>query len=59
MREEGRLRRHYFIDGRFQDAIIFGLLAEEYRQSTLPKMNALIALAGAPAAPATVQETLE
>jgi RimJ/RimL family protein N-acetyltransferase len=45
MREEGRLRRHYFIDGRFQDAIMFGLLREEYRESMLPRLNALIALA--------------
>lgn len=45
MLEEGRMRRHYFIDGRFQDAVMFGLLAEEYRRKTLPKMNALIALA--------------
>jgi diamine N-acetyltransferase len=44
MREEGRLRRHYFMDGRFQDAIVLGLLADEYRAATLPKMEALIAL---------------
>lgn len=47
MREEGRLRRHYFIDGRFQDAVMVGLLVEEYRQTSLPKMNALIRLGGA------------
>jgi diamine N-acetyltransferase len=41
MKEEGRLRSHYFIDGRFQDAIVLGLLEEEYRQ-ILPRMNALI-----------------
>jgi hypothetical protein len=38
------LRRHYFIDNRFQDALIFALLEEEYRQETLPRMEALIAL---------------
>ena len=43
MREEGRLRRHYFIDDRFQDAIVFGLLVEEYRTVTLPRMKVLIA----------------
>ncbi|MDP1028810.1 GNAT family protein [Sphingomonas sp. KR1UV-12] len=47
MREEGRMRRHYFIDGRFQDALIFALLEEEYRTETLPRMKALIGMAGA------------
>ena len=45
MKEEGRLRRHYFIDGHFQDALVMGLLAEEYRTVSLPRMNALIAAA--------------
>jgi len=49
MREEGRLRRHYFIDGRIQDAIVLGLLDDEYRAVTLPKMEALIALGGSAA----------
>ncbi len=43
MREEGRLRRHYFIGGRFQDAICLGILAEEYRGQARPRMEALIA----------------
>lgn len=47
MREEGRMRRHYFIDGRFQDALMFALLVEEYRAETLPRMEALIGIAGA------------
>lgn len=47
MREEGRMRRHYYIDGRFQDALIFALLEEEYRAETLPRMEALIGLAHA------------
>ena len=47
MQEEGRMRRHYFIDGRFQDALIFALLVDEYRAETLPRMRSLIALAGA------------
>jgi RimJ/RimL family protein N-acetyltransferase len=43
MREEGRLRSHLFLDGRFQDAICVGLLVDEYRTVTLPRMRALIA----------------
>ena len=46
MREEGRMRRHNFIDGGFQDALMFGLLVEEYRAETLPRMTSLIAIAG-------------
>ncbi len=42
MQEEGRLRRHYFLDGRFQDAVCLGLLEDEYRSVALPRMNALI-----------------
>lgn len=49
MREEGRMRQHYYIDGRFQDAVVLGLLANEYRAETLPRMNALIALPAATA----------
>jgi diamine N-acetyltransferase len=45
MKEEGRLRRHYLRDNEFVDAIVLGLLADEYRNVSLPKMNALIALA--------------
>jgi diamine N-acetyltransferase len=44
MKEEGRLRNHYFINHHFQDAICLGLLEDEYRRSTLPKMRALVAL---------------
>lgn len=43
MKEEGRLRRHYFINGRFQDAVCLGLLEEEYRSVTLPRIRALLA----------------
>jgi RimJ/RimL family protein N-acetyltransferase len=42
MQEEGRLRRHLYLGGRFQDAVCLGLLEEEYRTVTLPRMNALI-----------------
>jgi diamine N-acetyltransferase len=42
MKEEGRLRSHYFIDGRWQDAVCLGLLEEECRTGSFPRMNALI-----------------
>lgn len=42
MREEGRLRSHYFINGHFQDAVLFGMLEDEYRHVALPRMNVLI-----------------
>jgi RimJ/RimL family protein N-acetyltransferase len=45
MREEGRLRSHYFMDGKFQDAVCLGLLVDEYRTITLPRMRALMAMA--------------
>lgn len=43
MKEEGRLRDHYFINNHFQDAICLGLLEDEYRRITLPRMRALVA----------------
>jgi RimJ/RimL family protein N-acetyltransferase len=42
MTEEGRLRSHYFINGKFQDAVLFGMLADEYRTKALPKMEVFI-----------------
>jgi RimJ/RimL family protein N-acetyltransferase len=42
MMEEGRLRNHYFINGRFQDAVVFGLLESEYRASAFPRLQAMI-----------------
>lgn len=42
MREEGRLRQHYCFDGVFLDAVVFGLLAHEYRAEARPRMCALI-----------------
>jgi len=57
MREEGRLRQHYLVNnGTFQDAIVLGLLVDEYRRVTLPRMEALIA-AGRLAAPMKHPET--
>lgn len=45
MKEEGRLRRHYHLNGAFQDAVCLGLLADEYREMARPRMEALIAAA--------------
>jgi RimJ/RimL family protein N-acetyltransferase len=45
MREEGRLRNHLCLGGRFQDGIYLGLLVDDYRTTTLPRMNTLIAAA--------------
>ena len=43
MIREGCLRQHLLINGRFQDAIVFGLLDTEYRRTTLARLNSLIA----------------
>jgi diamine N-acetyltransferase len=45
MKEEGRLRQHLFLDGTFHDAVVLGLLAEEYRTTTLQRMGVLMATA--------------
>lgn len=44
MKEEGRLRRHFFMDGAFHDAVALSLLADEYRAVALPRMRSLIKL---------------
>jgi diamine N-acetyltransferase len=44
MREEGRQRKHYYIAGKYQDAVCFGLLDEEYRALTVPRMRSLMAM---------------
>ena len=49
MKEEGRLRSHYFLNGKFQDAVCLGILEDEYRRVAEPKMRALIAAVGASA----------
>jgi RimJ/RimL family protein N-acetyltransferase len=51
MKEEGRWRRHFFINGHFQDAVLFGMLVEEYLDQALPKMNSLIAAGRAKSRP--------
>ena len=43
MKVEGRLRNHYYINEHFQDAICVGLLEDEFRRFTLPRMRALLA----------------
>lgn len=43
MKEEGRMRRHYFLNGHYQDGICMGMLQDEYRTQALPRMNSLIA----------------
>jgi len=47
MKEEGRLRQHYFIAGRFHDAVCLGMMEDEYRTIALPRMNAFIGAAAA------------
>jgi RimJ/RimL family protein N-acetyltransferase len=47
MEEEGRLRQHYFIAGRFHDAICLGMMEDRYRTVALPRINALIGAAAA------------
>lgn len=42
MTEEGRLRNHLFINGKFQDAVLFGMLVEEYRTIARPKLDYFI-----------------
>jgi diamine N-acetyltransferase len=48
MREEGRLREHYWTPTGFADAVALGLLEKDYRAMTLPRMNGLIALGRRP-----------
>ncbi len=45
MKEEGRLRSHYLIQGKAQDAVCLGILAEEFTKVARPKMNSLIGAA--------------
>lgn len=45
MKEEGRLRNHLRQGGKFHDAVFLGLLVEDYRKTTVPRMNVLIAAA--------------
>ena len=45
MKEEGRLRKHLYQDGQYVDAVCLGVLVDEYRKTTEPRMNVLIAAA--------------
>lgn len=49
METEGRLRRHIRIDGELQDLVCLGLLEEDYRKRTRPRLAALIAMGRRPA----------
>lgn len=42
MKEEGRLRNHLCQGDEFHDAVFLGLLVEDYRKTSLPRMNVLI-----------------
>lgn len=42
MTEEGRLRKHFFINGAFQDAVLFGMLADEFKTKARPRMELFI-----------------
>jgi RimJ/RimL family protein N-acetyltransferase len=42
MKEEGRQRDHYFLNGHWQDAILIGMLEDEYRTIAKPRIEALI-----------------
>jgi len=56
MSEEGRLREHYFINGRFQDAVMFGLLETDYRLTAQRRLKGMIAAARLQPAPNTPKE---
>jgi RimJ/RimL family protein N-acetyltransferase len=42
MSEEGVMRKHYYINGKYQDAIMVGILKNEYLSKALPKMRLLV-----------------
>jgi RimJ/RimL family protein N-acetyltransferase len=42
MKEEGRLREHYLLNGHYQDAIFMGLIEPDYRTVTIPRLKFLI-----------------
>lgn len=45
MKEEGRLRQHYFINGKWQDAVCLGILRSEFVAEAEPKMRIMISAA--------------
>ena len=46
MTEEGRQRDHYFLNGKWHDAVLVGMLEDEYHAVALPKLNRMIAILG-------------
>ncbi len=44
--QEGIAREHYIYDGEFKDAVMFGLLEDEYRRTCRPRLESLISLFG-------------
>jgi RimJ/RimL family protein N-acetyltransferase len=56
MSEEGRLREHYFINGHFQDAVMFGLLEADYRRTAQHRLKGMIAAVRLHPAPNTPKE---
>jgi len=42
MSEEGRLRDHYWLNGKWSDAVMIGMLESEYRTIALPKLRKII-----------------
>jgi len=43
MTKEGRFQDHYFINGRFQCAVLFGLIEPEFHKVAAPRLKAMIA----------------
>ena len=42
MSQEGVMRKHYYINEKFQDAIMLGILKEEFYSKALPKMKLML-----------------
>ena len=42
MSQEGVMRKHYFINNKFQDAIMVGILRDEFFSKALPKMKLML-----------------
>jgi RimJ/RimL family protein N-acetyltransferase len=42
MKEEGRQKDHYFLNGHWQDGVIVGLTEDDYRTVTIPRLQSLI-----------------
>ena len=42
MKEEGRQKDHYWLNGHWQDGVIVGLTEDDYRTVTIPRLQSLI-----------------